>query len=732
MASSDPAPARRVGPRLIASVALAYWLLALLADRLSFPGAVSAIWPASGLAAAAALVHGYRILPAVLLGVWLNQMSWLLRELPDLALASLPGALLAHNLTGLSYAVGNCLEAALIVALLRRHRPVGNPLGDVRDVLRFIFLAALASPVLGALWGTLVTTGVWGWVPWSAFGATLWTWWVSAAAGILLIAPPLLSLHYERPRVDATGGRRLRELVTLLVATAFVLHAAFYLSYQLEYLLLPILLWAAFRFERTVTSCLGCAAMLLAVLATTQGLGPFAPGESAHAEDVARSLTLLQCFTATLMATALLVSTIVAEGRRAERALVRARDALETRVAERTHELETRSREAERANEAKSRFIAVASHDLRQPLHALGHFGEALSLALEQDAARPTTHQIARSMRCAVEDMREMFDAILDLSRLDAKVVNPECRPFDLDTVLERLERDFSALARAAGIDWCCRAGACRVHGDPLLLERILRNLLDNAFVHSDARRISLEARAVDSWIEIIVRDDGIGIPAERRQTVFDEFTQLEPARGGRRRHYGLGLGLAIVGRLCELLGHEIALDSALGKGTVFALRVPAAPPRIDDEGPPGALETAGDASLVAHVLLVDDAGFRDESFPTLLEGWGCTLERVPFDAPRGVDADARIVRASTLSRAGPSASGAFLETSRASLLIIDDEEGDADTVPGAGHHVMRIRYPVKPAQLRSALRAGLRRSTRPPVGAPPLSAADSPGPGPC
>ena len=711
---------------MFATVALAYWLLALLADRLSFPGAVSAIWPASGLAAAAVIVYGYRMLPAVVLGVWLNQMSWFLRELPELAPESLPVDFLMHNLTGLSYALGNCLEAALITALLRRRHPTGNPLDDARDVVRFIFVAALASPLLGALWGALVTTGVWGWAPWQSFGTTLWTWWVSAAAGILLIAPPLLFLHYERGRADARrGSGAAAELVLLLVATALLLDATFRLSYRLEYLLLPILLWAAFRFDRTVTSGLGCAAMLLAVLATTQGLGPFAPVEPVRAADVTRALILLQCFTATLMATALLVSTIVADGRRARRALVRARDALEMRVAERTLELEARSREAERANEAKSRFIAAASHDLRQPLHALDYFGESLSLALEGDAARPMTREIAHRIRDAVNDMRQMFDAILDLSRLDAKAVSPERHAFVLGTVLERLERDFSALARKAGIDWHCQGEACRVYGDPLLLERVLRNLLENAFVHADARCVSLEASVAGDAVEIVVRDDGMGIPPERRRSVFDEFTRLEPARGGHRH---LGLGLAIVRRLCRLLGHEIVLDSAPGKGVTFTLRVPTAPPGIDDEALASAVETSG-VLLAARVLLVDDGGFRDEDFPTLLEGWGCELERVPFGQQKVTETDIRIIRASTLVRAGPSASTAFLEASGIPLLILDDDAGRA---PTDERRTMRIAYPIRPAQLRSALRACLRRSATRPAGPSSLSEADSPRPGPC
>ena len=221
-------------------------------------------------------------------------------------------------------------------------------------------------------------------------------------------------------------------------------------------------------------------------------------------------------------------------------------------------------------NKAKDTFIAAASHDLRQPLHALGLFLGATEKHIENDAGREA---LSEAKQCSAE-LNRLFNSLLDLSRLDAGVVEVNKKQFNIDRLLSLMEQEFSALARQKGISFSVGRDLHVIHSDAILLNRILRNLLENAFTHSGATEVSIRCERRANNIRLTIADDGVGIPEAEQSDIFSEYFQLDYPE--RDRSKGLGLGLSIVKRLCEILEIDISLESAAGQGTMFHLDVPA------------------------------------------------------------------------------------------------------------------------------------------------------------
>ena len=276
---------------------------------------------------------------------------------------------------------------------------------------------------------------------------------------------------------------------------------------------------------------------------------------------------------------------------------------------------------ADSANRAKSSFLAAASHDLRQPIHALGlYLG-----ALRQRPLDPEAGDIAQRMDASLGALDTMFNALLDISRMDAGVVQPQARAFDLEAMLRRLVEEFAAQAAQRGLRLSLHIAKAErpLNGrsDPLLFERVLRNLIGNAvkYTQSGGALVSCRPRGPGHW-RVEVWDTGPGIPDAERERVFDEFYQV--GNPERDRRSGLGLGLSIVRRIARLLQLPLAMHSRPGRGTRFAIDVPATgeavlPVRLP--GPSGAMPG------LAVAIVEDDPEVRD-SMRTLLESWGCRV----------------------------------------------------------------------------------------------------------
>jgi signal transduction histidine kinase len=274
---------------------------------------------------------------------------------------------------------------------------------------------------------------------------------------------------------------------------------------------------------------------------------------------------------------------------------------------------------AEEASLAKSRFLAAASHDLRQPLHALSLLLDHAVHATQDPKTGQTLRQVARS----ADSLDKLFTGLLDLSRLDAGSLKPDLRPLSLDALLKRLENDYRPLAQDKGLALECTACAAWVRSDPAMLERILRNLLDNAVKYTEAGRIAVRVEEREREVRVAVHDTGIGVDPADRGRIFEEYYQVRnPARD---RGQGIGLGLAIVKRLCDLLGHAIDVDSARGRGSTFSITLPRAEPpasREADDTPPSAASL--EALRGAVVVVIEDDPEVIAAMRTLLEGWGC------------------------------------------------------------------------------------------------------------
>jgi signal transduction histidine kinase/Na+/proline symporter len=300
--------------------------------------------------------------------------------------------------------------------------------------------------------------------------------------------------------------------------------------------------------------------------------------------------------------------------RASEDALRRDAETLEARVDERTRELADAKAEAERANQAKSRFLAAVSHDLTQPLHAARLFTDALGH--QGSAAGPQVERIASALASA----EDLLGGLLDISRLDAGGL--AARPVDLPLMplLEGLAREAGIVAEAKGLSLRLVPTRAWVHSDPQLLRRVLQNFLANAVRYADTGGIVIGVRRQGAdAVTIEVWDSGPGIAPEQQRLVFEEFRRLR--RGGQ----GLGLGLAIADRLARLLDAPLVLRSRPGRGSVFGIRVPRVPAR-DATVPPPPAPTDEAPDLPLRILVVDNEPVVLDATRALLEGWGATV----------------------------------------------------------------------------------------------------------
>jgi signal transduction histidine kinase len=381
-------------------------------------------------------------------------------------------------------------------------------------------------------------------------------------------------------------------------------------------------------------------------------------------------------------------------------ALGEGREYLHMRIAAATSEIKQKKNEAERASLAKSRFLAAASHDLRQPLLALSLF----AADLEHEVVTPAQQRLSRQINESVGGIAELLDALLDISCLDLADIVPQPKALPLNEVIGHLEARFARLAQAKGLRFRCRRTPWWVTVDPGLLERLLGNLLANAIAFTPTGAVLVAARPQGDQVRIEVRDSGVGIAPEFQQAVFEEFFQVE--NRGRVRGLGLGLGLAIVRRQAELLGIALGLRSSLGKGSVFSVTLPRSPApdiRVVQREP----ETAVPEGSLQLALL------RPEKPPlgevaTLARDWGMEVRWI--DSADVRRAGKKTVVVGMLEDVSLNAVD-FASTAddMPGLVLLGSGAHAADEAKPAGAHLLLL--PLRPAKLR-ALLARLHAST--------------------
>lgn len=284
-------------------------------------------------------------------------------------------------------------------------------------------------------------------------------------------------------------------------------------------------------------------------------------------------------------------------------------------------QLEQQMAATQRASEEKTRFFAAASHDLRQPLHAIALFGAVIERELHGRAA--LVH--AQRLMGAVRSLGTSLDTMLDVSRLDAGVIEADVQDVPLNTVLQPLHPSFASRAEERELQLRIRATPVWVRTDPHLLQRLLGNLIENAIKYTPRGGVLVVARPRGKRVWIDVVDTGIGIAPEHTDRVFDEFYQVD--NPGRDRTRGLGIGLSIVRRLSQLLGHPVQLRSRPGHGTRFRVIVPRVKPTPEPTlySRPAALSASHE--LPRRVLLVDDEADITDALAAFLEAWGVASE---------------------------------------------------------------------------------------------------------
>ena len=286
--------------------------------------------------------------------------------------------------------------------------------------------------------------------------------------------------------------------------------------------------------------------------------------------------------------------------------------------------LEAARHEAERANVAKSRFLAAASHDLRQPLQSLTLLNELLIQAVEGEKPKKLLARFERTLGT----ISGMLNALLDINQIEAGIVQPRPVAFPLSEMFDRLRDEFGYIARSRDLSLRVVPTSALVRSDPRLLEQIIRNLLGNAIKYTEAGKVVLGVRRRGGFLQIEVGDTGIGIAADELQAIFEEFHQV--GNDARDRSRGLGLGLSIVQRLGRLLGHDVNVRSIPGRGSLFAITVP----MVQDPVPGAATQsTAAATGQPQHckVVIVDDDPEILDLLELVLKAEGC-LVRVAGD----------------------------------------------------------------------------------------------------
>ncbi len=295
-------------------------------------------------------------------------------------------------------------------------------------------------------------------------------------------------------------------------------------------------------------------------------------------------------------------------------------------VAELAEKLRLEKDRAVNLSQSRSRFLAAASHDLRQPVHALSLFVGAL----KQNPSPAQSQQILQHVGGAVDAMGAMFNALLDISKLDADLLQPDWHNVYLQTLLERIAADHTAMALAKGLHFQCDLKAAQlqaVRTDPVLLERILHNLLSNAVRYTVRGTVAVKVRVRNSRAEVLVADTGVGIARAQREQAFQEFVQL--GADERQHERGLGLGLSIVRRLASLLGIGLVLRSKPGRGSIFKLNLPLAavpPVAVAPTHASNAWSSTSGSDAMGDrgvAIVIDDSVEIQLAMRALLSGWG-------------------------------------------------------------------------------------------------------------
>ena len=391
-------------------------------------------------------------------------------------------------------------------------------------------------------------------------------------------------------------------------------------------------------------------------------------------------------------------------------------DLLAEQLRQETAQAQAARREAEAASRAKTQFLAAASHDLRQPLHAMGLFAETLRHRV-RDAE---VADLVASIQASVDALEGLFGELLDLSRLDAGAVALEPQPVRLETLYARLRLSFEPAARDKGLSLALRGGQLCVHADPLALERMLRNLVANAIRYTDAGGVLVSARERAGRVRVQVWDSGVGVPPAAMPRLFEEFFQAHPGRPvGPSERKGLGLGLSIVAKLAALSGTRVLVRSRQGRGSVFGFELPGSLPPVQRVEATPAPAVHAPTLRGRHVIVVDDDEAVRAGLSQLLRAWGAHvtdfgdrlalsawLSSPPAQAPDLVLVDHRLATPGDGLQALEQLRAAWPGCPIPAVLVTGSllDTPEAHDVLAAVPALQVLRKPVPPGRLRALI----------------------------
>ena len=397
----------------------------------------------------------------------------------------------------------------------------------------------------------------------------------------------------------------------------------------------------------------------------------------------------------------------ITERKLAQERLQQLNDELEQRVAERTRQLMEARDAAQAANRSKDKYLAAASHDLLQPLNAA-----RLLISTLRERQLPQAEQLlVERAHQALEGAEDLLSDLLDISRLDQAAIKPDLDLYLLDDVLAPLASEFQPVAAAEGLGLRLRSGRQVIRTDVRLLTRILRNFLSNACRYTEQGRILLGARRRGDCLRLEVWDTGRGIAAQRLQSIFLEFNQLDVGRAADRK--GVGLGLAIVERIARILDYPVRVRSWPGRGSVFSIDVPLSterrcPPVLA----PAPLPSVGDPLPGRRLLVLDNELSILQSMAALLAQWGCevltaTDRETAFQvlqgrAPELVLADFHLDHGVTGCEVVRDLREHFAVTIPAVMITADRSDQSRRAMQRLGAPL--LNKPVKPGKLRAVL----------------------------
>ncbi len=575
----------------ITLLGVVYFALATLSLLVAFPhSSASPVWPVTGLALAAVLVWGPRVWPGIALGAFAANVATSLSHQ-----MALPVALWSSGII----AMGNTAEALLGAYLVTRFAGGTGTFERAEYVVKFLVAAVLATAASATVGATTLCES--GMVPWANYPPVWWTWWSGDMGGALIVTPLLLAWRRAPLRKPSRG--RVLEIVVLAAALAAVGRIVFVGGYPVAYLLVPLVLFATFRYGQTGAATMTFLIATIMIAGTILQRGPFVR------DTLNNSLLFLQAFVWVFAVMAMVLAAVLSE-RRADRIqLAEYNRRLEVQIAivreaelseeQARRKAEAAAAEAERANRTKSEFLAVMSHELRTPLNAIGGYAELLESGVRGQLTEAQLHDLSR-IRRSERHLLRMINDLLNFTKLEAGQVSFNVADVALDAVLREAAEAVALQLSARGLKYTyrCADPTASAYADRDKLQQIITNLLSNAMKFTDSGgEIALECVATDGAIAVVVRDTGRGIAPDKLEEIFAPFVQLDV--GHKRTTEGTGLGLAISRDLARAMGGDLTAANGTDCGSVFTLTLLRV--GVHDQGPnaalPPGLATAGTAA---------------------------------------------------------------------------------------------------------------------------------------